>query len=91
MDRTKVIKNIKDGGSLAIYVGTASLLKPYISNGNENRTAVGKVCSVAGGTVISLGVANWASKFFGKVVDEVVDFIDDVKPKKKNEGGSKDA
>lgn len=84
-DRNKIIKNIKDGGSLLIYVGTASLLKPYIMRDNENRSRAGQVCSVAGGTVISLGVANWASKFFGKIVDEVADFIDDVKPPKKQE------
>lgn len=88
MDRNKVIKNIKDGGSMVIYVGTAALMKPYITRDNDERNAVGKVCSIASGTVMSLGIANWASKFFGKLVDEVADFVDDVKTKKHKDGGS---
>lgn len=84
-DRNKIIENIKKGGSLAIYVGTASLMKPIITNGNENRSAVSKVCAVGTGAVISCGISSYASKFFAKMVDTVADFIDDVKPKKNSE------
>lgn len=87
-DRSKVIQNIKNGGSLVIYIGTASLMRPLISKDNENRNAVGKVSAFASGTVISCGIASWASKFFGKMVDGVADFLEDIKPdKNKKDGG----
>ena len=93
MDKSKVIKRIKDGGSLMIYVGTASLMKPYIMRDNEERSIVGKVCSTASGTVISIGIAGFANKVFGKIVDEVADFIDDIrkKPSKSEESGESNA
>ena len=84
-DRNKIIDGIKKGGSLAIYLGTASLMKPVITSGNENRSAVSKVCAVGTGAVISCGISSYASKFFGKMVDSIVEFIDDVKPKKDKE------
>ena len=84
-DKKKIIENIKKGGSLAIYIGTASLMKPIISKNQEERNAVGKVCAVGAGTVISCGISSYASKFFAKMVDTVVDFLDDVKPKSKEE------
>lgn len=84
-DRNKIVENIKKGGSLVIYVGTASLMKPFIFKDNDDRNAVGKVCAAASGAVISCGISSYASKFFGKMVDSVVDFIDDVKPKKNKE------
>ena len=84
-DKNKIVENIKKGGSLAIYIGTASLMKPLITKDQENRNPVGKVCAIGAGTVISCGISNYASKFFGKMVDSVVNFIDDVKPKKDKE------
>jgi hypothetical protein len=85
---TNLVKNIKTGGSMAIYIGTASIINPIIKEHNKERNAVTKFCSVVSGTVISCGVSHIASKWFGKLVDKVVDFIDDVKyPKKKEESG----
>ena len=87
-DREKTINNIKTGGSMAIYVGTASILKPIIKERNQERNALTKVCSYISGTVISCGISHVASRWFGNIVDKVVDFIDDVKtPKKKEETG----
>ena len=87
-DREKIVNNIKKGGSLVIYVGTASLMKPFIKNGDEKRSAVSKACAVATGAVLSCGISSQASKFFSKMVDTVADFLDDVKPKKKQEDHS---
>lgn len=85
-DKDNIVKNIKTGGSMAIYVGTASIMKPIIQQHNQERNAVTKLCSLVSGTVISCGVSHVASKWFGKLVDKVADFIDDVKhPKKKEE------
>ena len=85
-NKEKIINNIKTGGSMAIYIGTASIIKPLIKEHNQDRNAMTKLCSVISGTVISCGVSHVASKWFGKIVDKVADFIDDVKnPKKKEE------
>lgn len=86
-NKEKVINNIKTGGSMAIYIGTASILKPLIKEHNQDRNAMTKLCSVVSGTVISCGISHVASKWFGRIVDKVSDFIDDVKhPKKKEDG-----
>lgn len=85
-DKEKIVNNIKNGGSMAIYIGTASIMKPIIKQYNQDRNAVTKLCSVVSGTVISCGISHVASKWFGKIVDKVADFIDDVKnPKNKEE------
>lgn len=84
-DRNKIIRNIKDGGTLVIYVGTASLMKPYITRDNAQRGAVGKVCSTVAGATASIGVAEFASRIFNRVVDEVAGFIEDVTKKKNKE------
>lgn len=90
-DREKIVNNIKKGGSIVIYLGTAGLMKPIVTKNSENRNAVSNVCAVASGTVISCGISSMASKFFGKMVDTVVKFIDDVKsPKKKKEAAGSD-
>ena len=84
--KDKIIKEIKTGGSIAIYVGTASIIKPMIQEHNQNRNAVTKLCTVVSGTVISCGISHVASKWFGKIVDKVANFVDDVKnPKPKEE------
>lgn len=84
--KDKIVNNIKTGGSMAIYVGTASILKPIIKQHNQDRNAVTKLCSIVSGTVISCGISHIASKWFGTIVDKVYDFLDDVKhPKKKEE------
>lgn len=84
-DKDKLVSNIKTGGSMAIYVGTASIMKPIIKQHNQDRNAVTKFCSVVSGTVISCGISHIASKWFGNIVDKVADFIDDVKHPKKKE------
>jgi len=93
-DRNKIVKNIKDGGALVIYVGTASLMKPYITRDNDERSAVGKVCGTVAGAAASFGIAGFACKAFNKIVDEVDHFIEDISGKKdKNttEGGDQNA
>ena len=85
-DKEKIVSNIKTGGSMAIYVGTASILRPIIKEHNKERNAMTRFCSVVSGTVISCGVSHIASQWFGKIVDKVADFIDDVKNPKKKDG-----
>jgi len=84
--KSAMVENIKTGGSMAIYIGTASIIKPIIKEHNQERNPMTKVCSVVSGTVISCGISHIASKWFGKIVDKVADFIDDVKnPGKKRD------
>lgn len=79
-----LVNSIKTGGSMAIYIGTASIIKPIITEHNQERNAVTKFCSVVSGTVISCGVSHIASKWFGKLVDKVYGFVEDVRnPKEK--------
>ena len=85
-NKSNIVKNIKTGGSMAIYVGTAAILKPMIKEHNNERNAVEKMCTVVSGTVISCGISHIASKWFGKIVDKVADFIEDVKHPKKKDG-----
>lgn len=85
-DKNKLVSNIKTGGSMAIYIGTASIIRPIIKEHNQDRNPVTKLCSYVSGTVISCGISHIASRWFGKLVDKVYDFVDDVKnPKKKEE------
>lgn len=86
-----LVKNIKTGGSMAIYIGTASIMKPIIKEHNQDRNAVTKLCSVVSGTVISCGISHVASKWFSKIVDKVADFIDDVKNPNSKEESDKNA
>lgn len=84
--RERTIKNIKTGGSMAIYIGTASIIKPLIKKHNQERNVVTRVCSSLSGTVISCGISHIASRWFGKMVDKVTEFVDDMRsPKKKEE------
>lgn len=86
MEKTNNLSNIKTAGSMAIYIGTASIMKPIIRQHNQERNAVTKFCTVVSGTVISCGVSHIASKWFCKMVDKVHDFWTDVKsPKLKKE------
>ena len=84
-DKDKIVNNIKTGGSMAIYIGTASIMKPIIKEHNQDRNPVTKLCTVMSGTVISCGISHIASKWLGKIVDKVADFVDDVKHPKKKE------
>ena len=86
---TSIVKNIKNGGSMAIYIGTASIMKPIIREHNQERNGLTKFCSIVSGTVISCGVSHIASKWWGRMVDKVVEFIDDVKHPSKEDGNGK--
>lgn len=81
-NRDKLVRDIKTGGSIGIYVGTASIIKPFIKKHNQERNAFSRVCSILSGTVISCGISSMASKWFESAVDKVADFIDDIKGSK---------
>lgn len=88
-NKDNLVNNIKTGGSMAIYIGTASIIKPIIKEHNKDRNPLTKCCSIISGTVISCGVSHIASKWFGTIVDKVADFVDDVKhPKAKGDHGT---
>lgn len=78
----KIVTNIKRGGSIMVYVGTASLARPLIAKARENQNGAMQACTIFGGTIISLGIAKKATEWMNQVIDKVADFFDDVKPKK---------
>ena len=78
--REKIIKNIKRGGSVVMYVGTAGLVSPMVRRARETQNGAMGVCSTGAGVVLSAGVGKLASDIFCKIVDKVADFWDDVKP-----------
>ena len=88
-DRKKLVRDIKTGGSIAIYIGTASIFRPFIKQQNQGKGSFTKLCSVFSGGVISCGVSAIASKWFNKAVDKVAEFIDDVNPEPKPKDGAK--
>lgn len=85
MDREKIIKDVKIGGDILMYVGSAGLVKPHIQKAKENENGLLGSCSTGAGIILSAALGSVASGVFNKVVDKVVDFWDDVKPKEETE------
>lgn len=83
-DREKLIKNIKTGGDLMMYIGSAGLMNQYMRKAQEHHNPAMNACIYASSMVLSLGLGRIASKWLEKAVDEVVAFIDDVKKPEKN-------
>ena len=78
--RRKRIQNVKTGGDLIMYIGTAGLLIPMIRKAKENQNGIMGTCAMGAGAILSIGLGNMASKILNKTVDKVADFWDDVKP-----------
>ena len=78
--REKRIHNVKTGGDLMMYVGSAGLMMPMIRKAKESQNGIMGACAVGAGAILSVGLGNIASKILNKTVDKVVDFWDDVKP-----------
>ena len=76
VSRTKLV------GDILIYAGTASIARPLIRNGNEDRSMPMKVCATAAGTAISCAVAGKAARGFERLVDAIDKFIGEMKPSK---------
>ena len=89
--REKIIKNIKRGGSVVMYIGTAGLVSPIVRRARENQNGAMGVCSTGAGVVLSAGVGKLASDIFCKIVDKVADFWDDIKPAPSEESEKKGA
>lgn len=87
--RERIIRNVKRGGSVVMYVGTAGLISPMVRKARETQNGAMGICSTGAGVVLSAGIGKLASDIFGKVVDKVVDFWDDVKPQKTSEESEK--
>ena len=84
-DREKIIKNIKTGGNLMMYVGSAGLMNQFVRKAQEQSNPVMNSCILASGTVLSLGLGKIASSWPEKAIDEGITFIDDVKHPEKKE------
>jgi len=80
--RSRRIRNIKTGGDLIMYIGSAGLMIPFIKKSQENQNGLMGACTAGAGAIIAIGLGNLTSKLLNKTVDKVVDFWDDVKPSK---------
>jgi len=90
-DRDKIIRNIKAGGDLMMYIGSAGLMSQCVRRARDGHNPAMNACIYASGTVLSLGLGRIASKWLEKAVDDIVDFIEDVrKPEKKHKEAEKD-
>lgn len=78
--REKRIQNVKTGGDLMMYVGSAALMLPCIKKARENQNSIMGLCATGAGAILSVGLGSAASKLFNKTVDKIADFWEDVKP-----------
>ena len=80
--RKRYIRNAKIGGDMVMYIGSAALMMPVIQRAREKQSGLMGACATGAGIVLSIGLGSIASRMMEKTVDKVVDFWDDVKPKK---------
>lgn len=78
--RDKRVQNVKTGGTLVMYIGSAGLMTPIIRKAREEQNGVMGLCAVCTGAILAVGLGNVASKIMNKTIDKVVNFWDDVKP-----------
>ncbi len=84
-NRKEMIDIVKKSGNVMVYVGTANLMRPIINKAREDQNGAMQACTILGGAVISFGIAKKASEWMNMAIDKFIDFIDDVKPKRKPE------
>lgn len=82
---SRVIRNVKTGGDILMYIGSAALMRPQIQRAKENQNGILGTCATGAGIILAFGLGSVASTFMHKAIDKVVDFWDDVKPKDKEE------
>lgn len=78
--RQRRIQNVKTGGDLVMYVGSAGLMMPLIQKAKQNQNGIMGLCATGAGAVLSIGLGNIASRILNKTIDKVVDLWDDIKP-----------
>ena len=83
--RSKLVKNVKRGGTVMVYVGTANLVRPLINKAREDQNGAMQACAIFSGTILTLGIAKKVNEWMNTAVDKIIDFFDDVKPKKTEE------
>ena len=78
--RKKRIQNVKAGGDMMMYIGSASLMIPMIRKAKESQNGIMGACAMGAGAVLAIGLGNAATKILNKTIDKAVDFWEDVKP-----------
>lgn len=84
-DRSKLIKNIKAGADLAMYIGAAGLMGPIMRKAQENHNPAMNLCIFASTSVLTLGIGKIAGGWVEKTIDDIAAFIEEVKAPKKEE------
>lgn len=78
--RKKRLENIKAGGDMMMYIGSASLIMPMVQKARENRNGIMGTCALSAGVILSIGIGNFASKILNQTIDKAVAFWEEVKP-----------
>ena len=66
---------------MMMYIGSASLVMPFVQKARENHNSIMGTCALGAGVILSVGLGNVASKILNQTIDKAVAFWDDVKPK----------
>ena len=82
-DHNKVVKGVKTGANIAMYIGSAGLVLPLMQNAREKENGILGACTGLAGAILSIGLGKLGSTISDSIIDKVVDFWDDVKPKTK--------
>ena len=80
LKRKKRIQNVKTGGDMMMYIGSAGLIIPMIRKAKESQNSIMGTCAMGAGAVLAIGLGNVASKILNKTIDKAADFWEDVKP-----------
>ena len=78
--RKKRIQNVKAGGDMMMYIGSAGLMIPMIRKAKESQNGIMGACAMGAGAVLAIGLGNVATKILNRTIDKAVDFWEDVKP-----------
>lgn len=78
------VRNVKTGGDILMYVGTAALLRPCIQRAKETNNGLLGGCATLAGAALAIGLGGIASNFLNKIIDKGMSFWDEVKPQDKD-------
>lgn len=81
--REKIVQNAKLAGNLVMYIGSAAIANAILKKTRENQNGLMSACAIGTGAMLSIGAGKMASGIFNRVVDKTVEFIDEVKPRER--------
>ncbi len=83
-NKDKILKDIKNGGNMAIYIGVPTIVSSAVKERTRELSPISRICAGFSGIVVSLGVSALACDWFNSAVDKVSSFIGGAKNESKN-------